>query len=284
MFLAAPAVLLFLLGSIIYVNFSFVYLAVKRNVDGTNLRTIVQTRLVVENDRGGELPSVALADEHTLAAYLAQTGLDHPELWLSKLDPSRASEEMPKSILAPVSADVAERPINPHFLRRPLACALALVPSITKLPSDTPVAWTRGLRPDGRWRADSLYPDKGGYVVFADGHVARIRRLVEGDFVKWGTTERTSNIAEALPPGTRIGETNPGSDHAVVSLWQNWLDWAESLAWLLGGVCLLYVTCRISINPQNSILLRECSTLLSVVCTIAAYAGLFLMLGIKSGY
>jgi prepilin-type processing-associated H-X9-DG protein len=252
-------------------------------MDGMNLRTIIQTRLDAEQNHGGELPPEVLADEHMLAMYLAKKGLDHPGLWFSRLDPLFGSAEMPKSILKP-TADGAERTINPEFRRLPLACAVVLVPSISQLPPTTPVAWTRGLRSDGRWRADSLYPDQGGYVAFADGHVVRFRRLVDGGFIKWGTRERTSDVAEALPPGTRIGETNPGSDHAVVSLWQNWLDWTGGLAWLLSGVSLLYVTCRISINPQRNSLVREFSTLVSVACTIAAYTGLFKLLGIVNGY
>ncbi len=282
-FLAAPPVLLFVLSTIITIDLSGVIEGIKRALDGNALRTIVQARLAAEIDRGGELPTEALADEHALAAYLARLGLDDAKSWFSVFDPLRGTGEMSKSILVS-AASGAERSINPDFQRRPLAWAVALVPSISKLPPRTPVAWTRGLRSDGRWRADSLYPEKGGHVVFADGHVVRFRKLADGEFFKWGSSERTSNVAEALPPGTRIGETNPGSDHAVVSLWQNWLDWVDGLAWLLGGVSLLYVTCRSSINPQCSSLARELSTLVSVACTIAAYAGLFRLFGIVNGY
>lgn len=266
-----------LMSTIITLDFSVVIENAKRSLDGSNLRTIVHARLAAELDHGGELPSKALANEHELATFLAQTGLNDAKIWFSVLDPTRGTVEMPKSILMP-APDGKEPTINADFQRRPLAWAVALVPSISKLPPDTPVVWTRGLRPDGRWRADSLYPQNGGHVVFADGHVAYFRRLVDGGFFKWGTKDRTSNIAEALPPGTRVGETNPRSDEAVVSLWQNWLDWAESRALVLGGIIFLYACCRVSSNPQRSTMARELCTLASVVCSIAAYVGLFQLL------
>jgi hypothetical protein len=38
-----------------------------------------------------------------------------------------------------------------------------------------PMAWTRGLKPDGRWSETSLYGGQVGYVMLVRGQVERKR-------------------------------------------------------------------------------------------------------------
>ena len=65
------------------------------------------------------------------------------------------------------------------------------------------------MKPDGTWADDSPSGNWGGYVFFADGHVINFKDSINGRLVKWGTKIPTSNILEALPPGTRILEYKP---------------------------------------------------------------------------
>jgi hypothetical protein len=184
---------------------------IRRNIDGYNLRTIVQTRLANEKTHG-ELPPEALIDVHTLAGNLALAGLNDARHWLSRVDP--VLDNSPKASATDKAGETQPRPIlnasNPNeiapaFRAAPLAWAAALVSSISPLPPETPVMWTRGLQANGTWRADSPYGTWGGYMAFADGRLERFRGKVQG-LSKWGTHEPTDNIAETLPPGTLISE------------------------------------------------------------------------------
>ena len=80
------------------------------------------------------------------------------------------------------------------------------------IPAETPIAWTRGLQSDGTWRKDSPYGGEVGFVVFAGGNTRIFPGTIEG-LLKWGPHEPTNNIAEALSPGTRIGEYVPPPAH-----------------------------------------------------------------------
>ncbi len=78
-----------------------------------------------------------------------------------------------------------------------------------ELPPTTPLVWTRGLQPDGKWSKTSApYGDWGGFVVFADGSMQKFN-TIDRKLVKFGTKQPTSDIREALPPGTRILESAP---------------------------------------------------------------------------
>lgn len=73
----------------------------------------------------------------------------------------------------------------------------------------TPIGFTRGLMDNGRWsRRYGLYGNRGGYVVFGDGHV----RWYDGDepavFLKWDKSGYTHDIREAIPNGATITSGN----------------------------------------------------------------------------
>lgn len=72
-----------------------------------------------------------------------------------------------------------------------------------------PIGFTRGLMDNGRWsRRYGLYGNRGGYVVFGDGHV----RWYDGDepavFLKWDKSGYTHDIREAIPNGATITSGN----------------------------------------------------------------------------
>jgi hypothetical protein len=78
------------------------------------------------------------------------------------------------------------------------------------MPSTTPILWTRGLQPDGTWAPHSPYGTHGGFIMFLGGNVAYFRNLSDdGGQLIARTGNKTANILEALPPGTRIGEYTP---------------------------------------------------------------------------
>ncbi len=121
--------------------------------------------------------------------------------------------ELPSFIIKPSTAGF-ERPLNPKFQGAPLAIAVALFPAGTNLlalPPTTPLAWTRGLQPDGAWsKSLGTYGNWGGHMFFANGSIETFEGSVNNKLVKFGTNQRTSNIQEALPLGTRISEFTPG--------------------------------------------------------------------------
>jgi hypothetical protein len=178
---------------------------VKRSIDGLEgPRAIVLAWAAEHADGKPGLPPEALSDVRSFAAHLARAqGLTSPGHWMSRVDPvvKTSGFDLRGSILA----DGDKSKFAPGFDDAPLAWAIALVPDITKLPPETPVMWTRGLQLDGTWQADSPYGNWGGYVGYAGGPLNVFHGKITG-LMKWSTKEPTDNIAEALPPGTRISE------------------------------------------------------------------------------
>lgn len=186
---------------------------IKRNVDGTNLRSIGQAMLAYTQDNAdGLLPAAGANDVHDVAANLARSGLNVPSLWVSKVDLNYPAnmDGITQIIVATGAAAKDTAPTDPKFQSLPLAFAVAGFPpgtDITKLPGSTPLAWTRGLSPSGEWlNGVAPYNDWGGFIVFAGGNLEKFK-TIDGKLVKFGTTQPTSDIREALPPGTRILES-----------------------------------------------------------------------------
>jgi hypothetical protein len=176
-----------------------------RLVDSTNLRAIGQARIAAENN--GPLPPEALTDVYALAAHLARARhITESKFWISSLDP--LAEALGKSSVTILNPNDNGQ-IDPRFQGAPLAWAVALI-NVSRLPADTPIVWTRGLQSDGTWRKDHPYGDRyGGFILFAGGNVVAFKISIDGKLKAWGTGKPTSNIREALPPGTRIGEYVP---------------------------------------------------------------------------
>jgi len=107
------------------------------------------------------------------------------------------------------------------------------------LPGDTPLGWTRGLQPDGKWsKTLAPYGEWGGFIIFADGHL-EIYKSIGNQLVTFGTAQPTSDIREALPPGTRIVEYVPPPE--VTARIQR----HEALVkfWLPSGLLLFALAC-----------------------------------------
>lgn len=69
----------------------------------------------------------------------------------------------------------------------------------------TPIGFTRGLMTDGKWhRKYGLYGDKGGYVVFGDGHVKWFDGSKPAVFLKWDKSGYSNNIQDAVPDEATI--------------------------------------------------------------------------------
>jgi hypothetical protein len=205
--------LLFLLfGGLVAVLFPVLYTAsrnTKKAVDGSTLRTLGQAIIAYGNDHG-VFPPEALQDAYSLAAEMARAGLNDPRIWLSRVDPAaELYGPPPATILKPGSSTE----IDPRFQGAPLAWAVALYPPGTRfmeLPSTTPIAWTRGLRPDGTWAPDSPYGDSGGFVVFLGGNLEKYQ-TIDGHLTSF-SQHPTSNILDTLPPGTRVSEYVPSPE------------------------------------------------------------------------
>jgi hypothetical protein len=181
-----------------------------RMADASNLRQIAQASLIYAQDHQDRLPEAI--DIWDYARALAETsGLNDGRMWQSRIDPAYA-EIYPKKIEVLLPAKTGQpSELNPAF--REIKPAFA-VPVGRRLsvnhPATTPVAWTRGLQPDGTWAKHSPYGTEGGHIVFLGGNVAFFRNLSdEGGQLISHDGNKTANIFDALPVGCRISEYIP---------------------------------------------------------------------------
>ena len=156
-----------------------------------------------------QLPKTA----HAAAFLLAQNNdPNNAAVWFIKSDEIYANAAIPEKI---ISGDVATaRQPDTGFAVLPLSVFVAANISIKAPAATTPIAWTRGLQPDGTWsQTNSPWKGKGGHIAFLDGHVDWADRLStepgEYSLVKFGTQEPTVNILEALPPGAVVLPAEP---------------------------------------------------------------------------
>jgi hypothetical protein len=191
-----------------WLTYSQIVVPIGRSLDSGTIHTVALAWLKWESDHPNGLPPDAEIDIHGLAAQLALSGLiAEPKFWISDIDESFVGTEIPRTIFA-LKGDRTIVALDPEFQVAALVPAFALLPKIDPklLPAETPIVWTRGLESDGNWADDSPYGNWGGFIVFADGSAKTFKGSIAGGLVKWGTKIPTSNILEALPPGTRILE------------------------------------------------------------------------------
>ncbi|HSI10352.1 MAG: hypothetical protein ACAH89_08275 [Rariglobus sp.] len=222
-FWAVALAIFLLLAALIIPTFARVSDTARRSVDAANLRQIGQSMLIYANNHEDRLP--VATDIWDYARSLADdAGLDGPRIWLSSADPAGDSiDTFPQSILLPGPSK--PHLINPAFRELKPSVAVALGKLNTRMPATTPIAWTRGLQPNGTWSAHSPYGKSGGYITFLGGNVAFFKALNygEGELVRFDGKGQTANILEAIPPGTRIGEYTPTPDEQQ--------EWAEAVVW-----------------------------------------------------
>jgi hypothetical protein len=200
---------------------------VRRSVDGSNLRSIGGAWLAVDTEAKDQgRPVENSGDVHALAAYLARQGLNDPKFWISPIDQAQGAHV--SGLTTIVRLDDKQQ-LDPKFKATPLAIAIALFPPgirVSELPPHTPIAWTRGLQPDGSWSKDSPYSEWGGHIFFAGENLERFR-TIDNKLIGW-TGRPTSDIRQTLPPGTRISESMP----TAADLRRGW--WAEAFRKLPG--------------------------------------------------
>lgn len=168
------------------------------SVAGSNLRQIGMASLIYASDHGDKFPVVE--DGWSYAAELARGGgLDYADMWFAGDD--RLGIRGPEKVLAENRRDIA-----PDFRAARLSYAMPLGGITMDMPATTPIAWTRGLRPDGTWSADSPHGTRGGHIVFLGGNVMFLRRLEPDTLVRFDQSGGTLNIREALPPGVMVFE------------------------------------------------------------------------------
>jgi hypothetical protein len=200
-----------------------VALTARRTVDASNLRQIGQASLFYAVEHDDLLP--VANDVWDYARILAEdAGLDEPKVWASSNDPAtRTSGAIPEKIL---SADSPRpRQLDPAFRDLKPSVAVALARLNARMPATTPIAWTRGLQPDGTWSPHSPYGTSGGFIVFVGGNVPFFKNLTAkgGELTRFDGRGQTANILEALPPGSRIGEYTPTAEEKAA--------WAQAVAW-----------------------------------------------------
>jgi hypothetical protein len=230
------------------------------SMQGLGCRAIGSGWLAHDMDMPADKPSETFADVYDFAAMLAHAAGPGPfyegeerdpsvlRHWFYPYDPAwLLSKNRPKAIL--IQGRNGSPPIlAPEFRGSPVAWAVAIFPPdirINQLPPETPLVWTRGLRPDGTWREDSPLAGERGFICFASGAVSSYKNGFGSSsfntmpLVGWGTQTPTTNILEALPPGTRISEYVPPPEVAAYARWQ---PLKRRLLVALSGVLLL-ATC-----------------------------------------
>jgi hypothetical protein len=184
----------------------------RRSVDASNLRQIGQASLIFAADNHDRLPLSIDVWDHARQLAL-QGGLNDATLWTIGADPAGAPERDRLSTVL----NTDRSGLEPAFARLVPSWAVPLGEIPADAPATTPIAWTRGLQPDGTWAKHSPYGADGGHIVFLGGNVTFFRDLARegGALVRFDGSGPTANLLEALPPGVRIGEYRPTEAEAV---------------------------------------------------------------------
>lgn len=170
-----------------------------RSADGSNLRQIGQAALIFTSEHRDKFPQVD--DIHAFATALAKDGgLDDATIWIVSTERGTSHATRVSTVLTPDRTATA-----PTFAAiRPSFAAVVRGLRID-LPPQTPIAWTRGLQPDGTWSKDSPYGGDGGHIVFLGGNVTFYRKLTLKDSPFLDHDGRpTVDLRASLPPDARI--------------------------------------------------------------------------------
>lgn len=216
-----------------------VFSTTRQTIAMSELRQIGQASLLYAVDHEDHLP--VATDVWDYARILAdEVDTDAPSLWISKSDPAfKGAAAIPPSIL--VANTVRPRPLAPAFRALKPGVAVALGNLNARMPATTPIAWTRGLRPDGTWSPHSPHGTRGGHITFVGGNVQFFGNLTAGggELARFDGGGRTANILEALPPGTRIGEYTPTPEEQTA--WAATLEWREKMGPLPGSAPAIFL-------------------------------------------
>jgi hypothetical protein len=201
--LATAACVVLMAGAVMLPTVGKVRETARRSVDSSNLRQIGQASLIYASEKHDKLP---VADNiWDYAGALAKVGgLNDATIWATGADPANVDQSSHLSTVLNSDGTALE----PAFRELKPSWAVPLGEITANMPVTTPIAWTRGLNPDGTWSKHSPYGTDGGHVVFLGGNVAFYRNTKDA-FFRFDGKGMTSNIQDALPPGTRIGEYVP---------------------------------------------------------------------------
>lgn len=211
-----------ILASILIPTVGRVRESARRTVDASNIRQIGQASLIYANDNREQLPprggsnrdgldaegqlvdSQQTPSIHAIAAALARGGgLNDASIWISTSD---GNPNVNPNGQTTILEGNTTKTVTQEFEDSGLSFAY-IAGLNTSQSSSTPIAYTRGLAPNGKWIATGnmgVYGDDGGHIVFIGGNVDFYKDtgLTEEDgiFTQTGASagERTNNILKAF--------------------------------------------------------------------------------------
>lgn len=194
-----------------------------RSVVSSNLRSIVQSVWIHAEAHDKQVPRAKNIWDY--AGQLAESaGLESSNIWRSPMDPSQENKQNNFPVLLPERSSQSSR-LSPAFLQIKPCFAIPVAELTTRMPSTTPIIWTRGLRQDGTWAEHSPYGSDGGHITFLGGNTAYYRNLSDegGQLARFDGKGTTANILDALPPGAHISEYTPTPAEQEKFARINWL-------------------------------------------------------------
>ena len=156
--------------------------AAQKSNDLANIRTIGQASLIYASDNNDYLPdpikdTTFAKDYYSWFGMLAKAGnLTDPKVLYSRLDDKQ--DGIPLTILAPLASPTATPSLLSTFTTSyPSYEVVGGLKSSDS--SNTPIAYTRGLKDDGTWdTAKGVYgTDGGGLIVFMAGNVTQFKEI-----------------------------------------------------------------------------------------------------------
>ena len=162
-----------------------------------NLRELGKSyHLYLHENNGSHIPA-NVSGVHGWAMELEdKVGYDDASVYLLDGDLVQVEHE----------GDIAESVRDKSFPGMPFSISLVAGETPSDAPgSTTPLAWTRGLQPDGSWSASILHSTER-VASYSFSMVMSSSTSVDSALLNFETKEPTSDIAKALPQGAKILE------------------------------------------------------------------------------